>query len=278
MIINTLRTNGLLDEEQYTQNSSSYANTTESESEYDSTYEDSDYEVDSTESEINDTDDESESQIRYPFVAEEMRQAQPCRVLIVINDQPVEAVLDTGAAVSVMSVRLARKLNITPDTKESIPLSGFASQGKVVNCKVATDVDVRIGGKLRREHFCIDETQHARDTCLLGRPWIKQHDIRLINRGTIIVVPTKNGHDNIEVQCLMDTEYSNYKDDQQNNIPIYSVQLYNVNSPPKIETGNRRLVEVKSYQEDIVSQSEFLKDVLPEDNEELQVETKELIE
>lgn len=104
MIINTLRTNGLLDEEQYKRNQVNHVeasrNQLDTESDYDSSYDDSDHDMTSTEADTYETDDETDSQIDYPFKAEDMRLAQPCRVLIVINNQPVEAVLDTGAAVS----------------------------------------------------------------------------------------------------------------------------------------------------------------------------------
>ncbi|KAI8329996.1 hypothetical protein BD560DRAFT_429243 [Blakeslea trispora] len=72
MVINALRTNGLLDEEEYQRSLSLASHTTETDSDYDSEYDDSEYDLDSTRSYILDTDDENDSQIDYPFRAEDM--------------------------------------------------------------------------------------------------------------------------------------------------------------------------------------------------------------
>ncbi|KAI8049822.1 uncharacterized protein B0P05DRAFT_322096 [Gilbertella persicaria] len=180
MIISTLRTNKLLDEQAYKNQLINNIHITDEDSDYDTDYDSADEENSSNNSDFYDSDEDSDSHVDYPFNADEMRYAQPCRVLIVINNQPVEAILDSGAAVSVLSAKLANRLGITPDTSDSIPLSGFASHSRAVNCKVATDVEVRIGGKLRREHFCIDESEKEKNTCLLGRPWIRQPKVDVV--------------------------------------------------------------------------------------------------
>ncbi|KAI9468516.1 MAG: hypothetical protein EXX96DRAFT_590950 [Benjaminiella poitrasii] len=150
------------------------------------------------------SDDEEDSIVEYPYDHGKMKFARPSRILIAIDDQVVEAVLDSGAAVSVLSRKLANRLNLGVNSDDKVPLSGFGSGGKSIPCGITTDVNVRIGGRLRREHFCIDETEVERDVCLLGRSWIINHDIRLTEKGSIIVIPIKKGSDYIEVQCLSD--------------------------------------------------------------------------
>ncbi|KAI9477919.1 MAG: hypothetical protein EXX96DRAFT_484419, partial [Benjaminiella poitrasii] len=162
VVINNLRSARLLDEDAFedaVQGSISKISTSDDSSEYsygsdndtlsttnatDATIEsvsDNNYYSD----EFTDTDDE-DTVIEYPYVPDSMRTARPSRVLVAINDKLVEAVLDSGASVSVMSLKLANRLGIIANNNELVPLVGFANNGKTVHCKVATDVKVRIGG------------------------------------------------------------------------------------------------------------------------------------
>ena len=185
-----------------------------------------------------------------------MKKAQPSRVYITINNQLVEAILDTGAAVSVISKSLVDKLGITGEIRGKIPISGYG-ESKSIPCKVITNVDVRIGGRLRREHFCVDESQDSKDVCLLGRTWIKTHDIGLRDKGKVAIVPIKNGTDYIEVACLPDNDESSVTTDQET-VPVYQIRIFHNNiSEEKNESAvatNQYSKEISTYQEDVISE------------------------
>ncbi|KAG2195269.1 hypothetical protein INT47_005044 [Mucor saturninus] len=263
VVVNALRANGLLDEKAYDNlkihhasihtNDSSMKNfvgdeeCSESGSENEGSSSGSSDEEDSESSDDDSWDSvgEEESIIDYPFNAGKMRNAKPSRIFVSINDHLVEAILDSGAAVSVCSKKLADRLGLRINTNDKIPLTGFASN-KSVFCSIAPNVEVKVGGKKRVEHFGIDQSQEKKDVCLLGRTWIKAHDIRLIKNGKMIMVPTNNGKKYIEVSCIDDDDEENENDPPV----IYKVMV-------KQDDGNDG-VDLATYQEDIVSQGSFI--------------------
>lgn len=135
VVINALRSGGLLDEVVYANsintNNTSMGNMqndsdssedededSNSSSNYTSSSEITDSEYDD-ELDIDDDDDDS-VQANYPYNRARMRSAQPVRVFISINNQLVEAVLDSDAAVSVCSIKLVKRLNLEIDHDEKI--------------------------------------------------------------------------------------------------------------------------------------------------------------
>jgi hypothetical protein len=277
MVINTLRAEGLLDEREYRRNQSINnvsvsSGDSSNDDDYDLNEDGSDLddgESDSSEfdgyssesSYENDYDeeqeDEQDSVIGYPYNPEAMKRAQPSKIMVAIGNELVTAILDSGAAVSVISKKLADKIGVkVEENGESIPLMGFHNNGKSVRCKVATDVKVKIGGHIRKEHFCIDESSNNREACLLGRPWIRNHDIRLVNKGSMVIVPIKNGKDFIEVQCVSDDPNEETDNDMVSMTPIYSVQVQcnkheiSNNQPSR---NNNEGHGLKSYQEEVVA-------------------------
>ncbi|KAG2228403.1 hypothetical protein INT48_005036 [Thamnidium elegans] len=160
-MISTLRNNGLLDEAEFNRSNNSGSNTLnssvkhfDSDDESENGSSNSDTTLSSDESEYENTSDNfyeesdgDESTVtNYPYDSNKMRKARPVRVFVSIQNRLVEAILDSGAAVSVMSIRLARILNIQVNNEDKMILTGFSSN-KSVTCQVATDVDVRIGAK-----------------------------------------------------------------------------------------------------------------------------------
>jgi hypothetical protein len=288
MVINTLRSEGLLDEQEYRRNQGinniSVSSGDSSGEEYDTSEDDSDlYDGDSDGSEYDsdsgdddygeEYDDEEDSIVGYPYNPEVMRAAQPSKIMVAIGNELVTAILDSGAAVSVMSKKLADRIGLViDDDDESVPLMGFHSNGKGVQCKVATDVKVKIGGHVRKEHFCIDESQNNREACLLGRPWIRNHDIRLVNRGSMVIVPIKKGKDFIEVQCVADDPQDEDDNDMVSMTPIYAVQVHCDENDKKVNNKfreeNDEGVELKSYQEEVIADEfwhEYNKDEVDEE-------------
>ncbi|KAG0736925.1 hypothetical protein G6F57_012407 [Rhizopus arrhizus] len=262
VVINTLRSVGLLNEEEYQRQKrgkSVKINSTNISDEEQSEWSSEEEQSWSNESEAFSTDnetDDDDSLIDYPYDVSKMKKAQPSRVYITINNQLVEAILDTGAAVSVISKSLVDKLGITGEIRGKIPISGYG-ESKSIPCKVITNVDVRIGGRLRREHFCVDESQDSKDVCLLGRTWIKTHDIGLRDKGKVAIVPIRNGTDYIEVACLPDNDESSVTTDQET-VPVYQIRIFHNNiSKEKNESAvatNQYSKEISTYQEDVISE------------------------
>ncbi|KAG2228411.1 hypothetical protein INT48_007457, partial [Thamnidium elegans] len=268
VVINALRSGGLLDEQAYansvnTFNTSlgNFSNSDSSEEDngnsgsstsYTSNSESSDSEYDD---DIEDEEDDDSVQVSYPYSRAKMKSAQPVRVFISINDQLVEAVLDSGAAVSVCSIKLARRLGLEIDRDEKIQLTGFGN--KNVYCNIAPNVEVRIGGRKRIEHFCVDKTDTKRELCLLGRSWIKTHNINLIKNGRVLMVPINNGKRYIEVNCIEDGDDAG----NGNEVPIYQVQMMRMDDEDITGVDiNNAIVDLATYQEDIVSDSSFIQD------------------
>lgn len=279
VMISTLRNNGLLDEAEFNRSNNSEGHTLNSsvkhfKSDNDSESESSDSdsmlssdesEYDNSSDDIYDESDGDESTIvNYPYDSNKMRKARPVRVFVSIQNRLVEAILDSGAAVSVMSIRLARILNIQVNNEDKMILTGFSSN-KSVTCQVATDVDVRIGGKRRKEHFCIDPSEIGKEVCILGRSWIENHDIRLVKKGKIVMIPTNRGRDYIEVECIDDD-----KDYVSNDVPIFQVSIRLDNdyrekgidedlSINNIKENNiNKIVNLSTYQEDTISHDSFI--------------------
>ncbi|KAI8874703.1 hypothetical protein K501DRAFT_145211, partial [Backusella circina FSU 941] len=60
------------------------------------------------------SDNDTDTVIDYPFDIREMMKAKPVRINISIGNELVEAVVDSGAAVSVISRKLADRLGLVP--------------------------------------------------------------------------------------------------------------------------------------------------------------------
>lgn len=161
----------------------------------------------STESEWSTSDTESVSSVDslrsddtlhdYPYNFSTLQSSKPMKAQIVINGEPIEATFDTGASVSVISRPLAEKLGLQPNG-DCLPLSSLGQTSAGVG-KVTTHVPIRVAGKYRPEHMCIFDTH--RPICLLGMTWFRAHGIRIDHTDASIVIPIKNGHGSVVLQC-----------------------------------------------------------------------------
>ncbi|KAI9243164.1 hypothetical protein BY458DRAFT_495463, partial [Sporodiniella umbellata] len=254
--INILRTNGLLDEEEYQESIKTY-NTSVHKFEENSEYSDQSLESDSEwedsgTSDVSSTSEE-ESICDYSYSLDKMKQAQPLRVMISINNRLVEAILDSGAAVSVMCIKLADKLNLRIHHNEKIPLSGFGGNRNIY-CSIAPNVDVRIAGRRKIEHFCIDKTDAKQELCLLGNSWICAHDITITKNGQVLVIPINNKRNFIEVATIKNDEVGT------TSTPIYQVHLKKLDDTQNLEKQNFNPTKLNTYQEDIISDGSMIND------------------
>lgn len=220
VIINELRNGGLLDENELSDED--YDEETEEES----FAELSDYSSD-TSSYIDDRDRDSDTIIEYPFDINAILKGKPVRALITINDIVINATIDSGAGASVISQALVNKLKLKKTkVNKRFALTGFNNAVSESN-QVVIDAEVRIGEKLRKEHFCVAESITDRDICLLGRTWLKKHNITVaIGQNSLIVPVGENLNSFIEVKCVVDESDSDYEDDEiDSETPIYAVYI-----------------------------------------------------
>ncbi|KAG1075571.1 hypothetical protein G6F42_025603 [Rhizopus arrhizus] len=175
-----------------------------------------------------DEDDDIDTVIDYPFDLKKLMNSQPMRTMVAIGETLMIATVDTGAAISVMSRRLAESLNLElVKVNKRFALTGFNDAVSETSL-VAKDVPLRIGGKLRREHFCIDNSIRDKDVCLLGRTWFTNHSIKIDSKENLIIIPTANGTKFIEVACMKDGDELIQEGPDHDNLstePVYTVSL-----------------------------------------------------
>jgi hypothetical protein len=260
VIINALRNGDLLDEDAVSDTASdgSFEVVSEYSSDESSYYDD-------------ERDNDNDTVIDYPFDLNAMLRGKPVRALITINDTVVNATIDSGAGASVISPSLVNKLGLErTKVKRKYGLTGFNNATSESN-QVVIDADVRIGGKLRREHFCIAENVKDRDLCLLGRTWLRKHKITVDSSSNSLVVPVgPNLNRFIEVKCVMDDNDEEYLSDEDGSYstsmtPIYAVYLtrvddenYGINNVEVNAVGNNKYMEgvnLDLYHEDVLSKT-----------------------
>ncbi|KAG0780976.1 hypothetical protein G6F22_009794 [Rhizopus arrhizus] len=126
----------------------------------------------------------------YPYNLQRMKVSSPLRGAITINDKPVEVVFDTGASVSVIGKGLVDSLGLVPNG-DTLPLTGFDNK-KGPSSPIVMDVPIRIAGKLRPEHMCVQPTGND-NLCLLGIPWFQAYGIEIDVVNSCVKIPTTSG-------------------------------------------------------------------------------------
>ncbi|CAO3651813.1 unnamed protein product [Mucor fragilis] len=174
-------------------------------------------------------EDDLDTVIDYPFDLKKLMNSQPMRTMVSIGETLMIATVDTGAAISVMSRRLADSFGLQlVKVNKRFALTGFNNAVSETSL-VAKDVPLRIGGKLRREHFCIDNSWRDKDVCLLDRTWFTNHSITIDSKENMIIIPTGNGTRFIEVACMKDDELLQQEggpdNDNVSTVPVYTVSL-----------------------------------------------------
>jgi hypothetical protein len=134
---------------------------------------------------------DTESVYRYPYNLQKMKASSPLRGVITINGCQVECIYDTGASVSVIGSRLAKKLGLIPNG-DKLKLVGFNSSKESTYSNIVMDVPICVNGKIRPEHMCIEENSES-DLCLLGVPWFENYGVSIDIQKTLILVPTSDG-------------------------------------------------------------------------------------
>ena len=106
-----------------------------------------------------------------------------------INNHYVEAVVDSGAQVSVLSRRLYDSLSCRPKLVESIWMKGASAFGVMVGCRVdGVEVDFRDGhGNYRMTMYVVNII----DNCILGLDYLKVRKVVIdLSQGVLVVNDT----------------------------------------------------------------------------------------
>lgn len=130
--------------------------------------------------------DGSDTEYDYPYDYRVMSKSEPLVTDVSIHGKTIPAIIDTGASISVISEGLAQKLDLqyNDDTVSIQLLDG--NNGKPGN--IAPNVPVRIGGKLRREHFAVQRDRKD-ELLILGMTWLSKYGIRPDPESGTVTVP-----------------------------------------------------------------------------------------
>ncbi|CAO3601483.1 unnamed protein product [Absidia cylindrospora] len=138
------------------------------------------------------------SRMGYEYSLSNMKASSPFKARIVIGNEIILAVFDSGASVSVIGSALATRLRLVP-VGDKLSLMGF--DGKTNHdCDIVVDVPIRVAGKLRPEHMCI-QSGVERDICLLGMTWFKAYGVKQDMERGLLTLPTGDGKDHVELKA-----------------------------------------------------------------------------
>ncbi|KAG1041219.1 hypothetical protein G6F43_012131 [Rhizopus delemar] len=151
-----------------------------------------------------DTDEEMEvnsdaySVVKYPYNIQSLRSSAPLKGPISINGVVVECTFDSGAAVSVMSESLARKLGLQVNG-DQMHLTSFDSVPREP-CNIVPNVPIRIGGHLRSEHMCIQRNSQRQedDYCILGMTWFRTYGATIRAKDNVVSFPISTTFDTVD--------------------------------------------------------------------------------
>ncbi|KAG2216450.1 hypothetical protein INT45_000063 [Circinella minor] len=139
-----------------------------------------------------------DTEYNYPYDLQNMKKSIPLHGPIIINGQVVQAIFDSGASVSVLSQSLVNKLNLVL-SGDTLAVSTMDEKSDRA-CKIVKNIPIRIAGKLRPEHMCI-EPSNKWDLCLLGTTWFRAYGITTKVEHSTIIIPTKKGRGYVELQA-----------------------------------------------------------------------------
>jgi hypothetical protein len=187
---------------------------------------------DNEEDNWSDNDSDIRSVYRYPYSLERMKNSSPLKAMISIQGRPVEAVFDSGAAVSVIGEGLSNELGLIPNG-DVLPLVGIDSGKKVTYSKIVMDVPLNLGGKLRPDHMTILEGNDR--LCLIGIPFFQSFGVSIDLEKSTVHVPTTDGEVIIQGFTSHQPNTPVRTDDQV--LPLIDTQP-TVNNTKKIDNSN----------------------------------------
>lgn len=167
----------------------------------------------------------------YAYDPKKLKTSSPFVITCEIGSYPVNAIIDTGAATSVISSSLANKLGLRMN-HDQVTIEQLDGRHSDPN-GVCENVQVRIGGRLRPEHFVVQNRDE--DLLILGMTWFDAYKAVPHPSERKLALPIKDGSKQMYVQGR------NMESQEKN---IYSVS--------KINTQKIHMDEIKLYEGDEV--------------------------
>ncbi|KAI8969647.1 hypothetical protein BDB01DRAFT_855617 [Pilobolus umbonatus] len=188
------------------------------------------------------------SLVKYPYDISTMRTSAPLKAPISINGHVIEATFDSGAAVSVMN-------EVGFDSFHRSP------------CNITADVPIRVAGRLRSEHMCIQShdrlsQKNEEDYCILGMTWFRAYGVKTDPRLDLILIPVSSvssGAVYIELQgysthpSVSSADRSSLSSGMSSG-EVYEVRVANVKTLPPVSAGEETPAKstLRTYREDVV--------------------------
>ncbi|ORZ23352.1 hypothetical protein BCR42DRAFT_433021 [Absidia repens] len=208
------------------------------------------------ESEVEDSSfgyESDDTHYEYAYDINRLKEASPFMVTAKIGKLETEAVVDTGAATLVISKGLAKKLGlrVNGDRMTIEQLDGNPSKPN----GVCEQVRLRVGGKLRPEHFIVHDNKA--DLMLLGMTWFEAYGAVPLPQERRLVIPTRSGKDVVvqgsvsqEVHAGEDEAYE--KEKEVLALPE-GVQLVLDENDDKVFVETAELGKVEAFEHKIVT-------------------------
>lgn len=169
----------------------------------------------------------------YEYSLENMKTSHPFKASILIGNEIVLAIFDTDASVSIINEDLVEKLGLVPNG-DQLTLIGFDNKSKF-NCDVIMNILIKVGGKLRPEHMCVQK-HGKKNSCLIGMTWFKNYGIKQDFANNTILIPTGESKQHVEVKG----GYIENGDD----VALYDVSMFNVEIN-EVDDSNLIIQDVK---------------------------------
>lgn len=165
------------------------------------------------------------SVIPYPYSLENMYASAPLKAPVSIDGQVIEAVIDSGASVSVMSESLFKRLKLQGNG-DSMSLATFYDR-PTKKSFVCPYVNVMVAGHLRPEHFCVQPDVIpglGTEYLILGMTWTRAYDVTVSHKSGIISFAVNNGKGVAELQGRAFRVVNNGLTNRVNQVPLTSIE------------------------------------------------------
>lgn len=229
----------------------------------------------------------SKSYVSYPYSIKHIMNSSPLKTMVSINDIMVEAIIDCGAATSVISASLCNRLNLKL-TGDVVKISPFDSLEKKA-CNITMDVPITIGGFTRKEHCCVRnpdvvitktfnmdprlyKKEMSRDGrtvkvypkeqeeyLILGNTFLNAYEMKIDMSNNILSFPIFGGVTDTEVQCYsaeVDTTLDVFSmdTDKTMNQVLYADELLEETKDPILKDGQLDLQDVPDFLKPLLKQ------------------------
>ncbi|KAL7318700.1 hypothetical protein PS15m_012281 [Mucor circinelloides] len=233
---------------------------------------------------------ESKTYASYPYSINRILNSSPLKTMVSINGQMVEAIVDCGAATSVISASLCDRLNLKL-TGDIVKVSPFDSVEKKA-CHITRDVPITIGGYTRKEHCCVrkpdiiitkklnlDPRKYRKEMSkdgrtvnvyprqqeeylILGNTFLNAYEMRINMATNILSFPIFGGINEAQVQCYSSEinphtlEILSLETDKTLNQVPYADELLETDKKEGVllENGKLKLDKVPDYLKPLIEE------------------------